>query len=330
MRDSTESRLGIFFVFAIMATLVILESLGTFSFFRRGYHLNSYFKNVHELKVGDSVKMGGVIVGRIESISLTNAQAHVTMNLDKDVQVKTDSKATISFTGLMGQNYISIDFGSASGVKAEDGTTIDVTEQPDLGQIMTKLDNVATGVENLTKSFSGEQIDKLFGPLTELVKNNQSNLTASIGNMRTISDNIARGQGTVGKVINSPELYNSLMSTVSNLQETAPEFKKAATDVRTLIGNVNGMIAQIKSGQGTAGKLIYDDALYKTAAETMTNVDQIMIKINNGNGTVSQLINTNSMMRDVKLSLQKLDKATESLEDTGPLSILGTMVTSLF
>jgi phospholipid/cholesterol/gamma-HCH transport system substrate-binding protein len=148
--------------------------------------------------------------------------------------------------------------------------------------------------------------------------------------MRTISDNIARGQGTVGKVINSPELYNSLMSTVSNLQETAPEFKKAATDVRTLIGNVNGMIAQIKSGQGTAGKLIYDDALYKTAAETMTNVDQIMIKINNGNGTVSQLINTNSMMRDVKLSLQKLDKATESLEDTGPLSILGTMVTSLF
>jgi phospholipid/cholesterol/gamma-HCH transport system substrate-binding protein len=52
--------------------------------------------------------------------------------------------------------------------------------------------------------------------------------------------------------------------------------------------------------------------------------------VNNGNGTVGQLINTNSMLKDVKLSLQKLEKATDSLEDTGPLSILGTMVNSLF
>ena len=66
------------------------------------------------------------------------------------------------------------------------------------------------------------------------------------------------------------------------------------------------------------------------AAGAMTNLNQILEKINTGDGTVSQLINTNSMMKDVKLSLQKLDKATESLEDTGPLSILGTMVNSLF
>jgi phospholipid/cholesterol/gamma-HCH transport system substrate-binding protein len=62
----------------------------------------------------------------------------------------------------------------------------------------------------------------------------------------------------------------------------------------------------------------------------MTNLNQILEKVNTGDGTVSQLINTNSMLKDVKLSLQKLNKATESLEDTGPLSILGTMVNSLF
>jgi phospholipid/cholesterol/gamma-HCH transport system substrate-binding protein len=42
------------------------------------------------------------------------------------------------------------------------------------------------------------------------------------------------------------------------------------------------------------------------------------------------LINDDTFLKDAKLSLQKLDKATESLEDTGPLSILGTMVSSLF
>jgi hypothetical protein len=36
------------------------------------------------------------------------------------------------------------------------------------------------------------------------------------------------------------------------------------------------------------------------------------------------------MLRDVKLSLEKVNKATDSLEDTGPLSIMGTMINSLF
>ena len=46
---------------------------------------------------------------------------------------------------------------------------------------------------------------------------------------------------------------------------------------------------------------------------------------------MGKLINDdNRTLKNVKLSLQKLDKATQSLEDTGPLSILGTMVNSLF
>jgi len=32
----------------------------------------------------------------------------------------------------------------------------------------------------------------------------------------------------------------------------------------------------------------------------------------------------------VQFLLQKLDKATDSLEDTGPLSVLGTMLSSFF
>ena len=73
MKDSIETRLGLFFALAIITALVIMESLGTFAFFKRGYHLQALFKNVQELKVGDAVKMGGVPVGRVENIRLTNA-----------------------------------------------------------------------------------------------------------------------------------------------------------------------------------------------------------------------------------------------------------------
>jgi len=332
MKDSIETRLGMFFALAIIAALVILESLGTFAFFQRGYHLHALFTNVQELKVGDAVKMGGVPVGRVENIALTNAQARVTMNLDQKMkdQVKLDSLASVRFSGLMGQNYVDIAFGTPAGVKALDDATLPSVEQPDLSALMGKLDKVAGGVENLTRSFSGEQIDKLFGPLTELVKNNQSNITATLGNAKLITDRIEQGQGAVGRLINDPALYVTALNAVSNLQGTAGDIKKAVDDAHTLLASANDVIAQVKSGQGALGRIIYDEGLYRQITGTMTNVYEITDKINHGDGTVSQLINTNSMMKDVKLSLQKLDKATESLEDTGPLSILGTMVNSLF
>jgi phospholipid/cholesterol/gamma-HCH transport system substrate-binding protein len=330
MKDSIETRLGMFFALAIIAALVILESLGTLDFLKRGYHLRADFKNVQELKVGDVVKMGGVPVGRVQSIVLTNTVARVTMNLERGTQVKTDSTATVRFTGLMGQNYVDISFGTPEGVVAATDTPLAAVEQADLNALIDRLDKVAGGVENLTKSFSGEQIDKLFGPLTELVKNNQSNITASLANVKVISDRMAQGQGTVGRLINSDELYMTALNTVSNLQGTSTDIKKAMDDAHTLLANANDVIAQVKSTNGTMGKLIYDEAIHRQAAGAMTNLNQILQKVNTGDGTVSQLINTNGMLKDVKLTLQKLDKATESLEDTGPLSILGTMVNSLF
>ena len=62
----------------------------------------------------------------------------------------------------------------------------------------------------------------------------------------------------------------------------------------------------------------------------MTNIKEIMEKINQGKGSVGELVNDNSFLKNIKLNLQKVDKATESLEDTGPLSVLGTAVGTLF
>jgi phospholipid/cholesterol/gamma-HCH transport system substrate-binding protein len=330
MKESIESKLGIFFALAVVLVLLILEYLGSFGFLERGYHVHALFKNVQDLKIGDSVKMAGVHVGRVQNIVLTNAAADVTMNLNRDAEVKTDSKASITFTGLMSQNYVAIDFGTPDAPKIEDNAVLQSVEQPDLGQIFTKLDKVASGVENLTRSFSGEKIDNILGPLTDFVKDNRTNLTATISNIKTVSDRIVEGQGTIGKLINEDTLYVSAQGVVSNLQSVGGYVQNVTSDAHTLLTNANQVVTDARAGKGTVGKLITDDTLYVAAAGTMTNLHSISIKINQGQGTVGQLINDDSFLKGAKLSLEKLDKATESLEDTGPLSILGTMITSLF
>lgn len=330
MKDSVESKLGLFFAFAIIALLIILEFAGGLDFLKPHYDLHAHFKNVQELKTGDFVKMSGVPIGRVKKIDLiTNGMADVTMELKKDADVSVDSKASLKFTGLMAENYISIDYGSNS-IRAENGTLLQSVEEPDLGVLMTKLDNVATGVENLTRSFSGEKIDNLLGPFTDFLKNNQTNLTATIANIKTASDRIVRGQGTIGRLINEDTLYVTAMNTVSNVQDDLTNIPYLSGQAHTLITNVNYTITGINSGKGTIGKLVQDDSLYIETKGSMTNLHQILLKINHGQGTVGQLINDDSMLKNAKVSLQKLDKATESLEDTGPLSVLGTMASTLF
>jgi phospholipid/cholesterol/gamma-HCH transport system substrate-binding protein len=316
MKNSLETKLGIFVVLAVFAAIFIIEMVGGTDIFQRGYHVNAQFETVQELKVGDSVKMAGVEIGRVEKIALADGKVAVTMKLHPDAVVKTDSQATVKFAGLMGQNFISVTFGSSEAPNAVDGALLQSVEQPDLSSIMVKLDNAAGGIANVAKSFSGDSINNLMGPLTDLIKQNSTRISSTLSNMESISGQIASGQGTVGKVIYDQTLYTSALDTVTNLQDAVTQAKQL----------VNG----ITSGRGTLGKLATDDALYTSTTASMTNLNQILLKINQGNGTIGKLVNDQEFYKNAKLSLQKLDKAADSLEDTGPLSVVGIIAGRLF
>src|SRR6266481_2865931 len=258
MRNSLETRLGIFVALAVIAAVLILETVGGVERFRRGYRVNGLFNNVQELKVGDRVKMAGVEIGRVQNLALTNNKVLVTMKIAaaRRNDVKTDSIATVKFTGLLGQNYVAIDFGTSGAPPASEDAYLNTEEQPDMSAIMQKIDNVASGVENLTKSFTGEKIDNLLGPFTDFMKANKDPLTATISNMQSISTQISQGKGTIGKLIYDDSLYNSALSSVSNLQDTASEIKLTIADARQAIADTRTILGQVNSGQGTVGKLL--------------------------------------------------------------------------
>ena len=86
----------------------------------------------------------------------------------------------------------------------------------------------------------------------------------------------------------------------------------------------------MNAGEGSLGKLVKDEKLYTETTASMTNLKEILQKINQGNGTVGKLINDQEFYKNAKLSLQKLDKAADGLEDTGPLSVIGQMMGQLF
>lgn len=325
MKNTLETRLGLFVALIVMAAFFITFIVGGFERFQKGLRVDALFTSAQELKIGDRVKLAGVEVGKVEKIELDPAEkkVRVTMKLRANAPVRTDTVASIKFAGLMGQNFVSLDFGTGQAPTASDGTTLNSMEQADLSVIMQKLDNVATGVENLTKSLTGDTIENLVGPLTDFIKQNTGPLTAAIANMRAMSTQIAEGKGTVGKLIYDEAFYNTALTTVSNLQSTSDEMKVALGDARKVLAGVS-------AGEGSIGKMMKDDALYNEATAALVQAKEILQKINRGDGTIGKLVNDQEFYKNAKLTLQKVDKATEGLEDQGPLSVLGILANNLF
>jgi phospholipid/cholesterol/gamma-HCH transport system substrate-binding protein len=311
MKNSLETRLGIFVILVVLAAWAIMETLGGMEMLHGGYRVNALFNTAQDLKVGDNVKMAGVEIGRVEQIALADGKVKVTMKLHSDAVVKTDSEAVIKFTGLMGQNFVSISFGSPDAPKAVDGAVLQTEEQPDLNAVMAKLNDAADGIKRFGDAFSGDKISNLIGPLVDFVKQNSGNISGAISNIDNITGQIASGQGTVGRLIYTDSLYDSALGTITNLQD-------AVTEVHSV---VNG----ISNGQGTIGKLVTDDTLYNATTGSMTNLNQILLRINQGQGTIGRLVNDQEFYTNAKLTLQKVDKAADSLEDQGPLSVIGIM-----
>lgn len=325
MKNTIETRLGIFFALALIVLFLIMEVIGSFDYFKRGVRVHALFETAKELRVGDPVRLAGYDVGRVAGIDIDSEvnRIRVTLKIDDTRGIRTDSEASIQFAGLLGQNFVALTFGSPNAPTIEEGTSLRTTEQPDLASLMGKLDSVAENVENLTKSFTGEDIQNLLGPFTDFLRENSPRLSEILENAKVVTAQVAGGQGTIGELIMTNTLHQTALDAVAAMNRSADTLGLTLQDARDVV-------AQLNAGQGTLGQLLVDQRLYTETTDAMANLRQIFEKINFGEGSIGKLVNDDALYRNIRVSLQKLDKATETLEDQGPISVLGIAIGSLF
>ena len=85
-RANEEIAVGIFVLVGIACLIYLAVHLGEMEFFSRGYQVTADFDNISGLKVGASVEIAGVDVGRVEKISITpDDQARLVLKLEPGV-----------------------------------------------------------------------------------------------------------------------------------------------------------------------------------------------------------------------------------------------------
>jgi len=282
--------------------------------------------------VGDEVKLAGVRVGSVSGVDLTNDVVSVAMKIDQGRTIRTTTKARIKFAGLMGQNFVDLDFGTPDGIPIDPaiGGTLQTVEQPDFNVLMSRMENVAKGVEDMTKSFSGDSLQNVLGPMADFMRDNSPKLGAILGNIQAVSGQIAQGKGSVGKMVMDETLYDEAVSAVGAISESSGKIDGMLSDVGEIMTSAKNTMGELEAGRGTMGKLLKDEALYRESTTAMVNLKEILEKMNRGEGSIGKLINTEDFLSTLKLTLQKVEKATDSLEDQGPLSVIGLAVGSLF
>jgi phospholipid/cholesterol/gamma-HCH transport system substrate-binding protein len=195
------------------------------------YQVTGLFRDVQNLTVGAKVKLGGVVIGEVESISTADYVAAVKMKLEKRFRLGRDVRLQIRFTTPLGEDFISItSAGSARAGVLEDGDTIrpaDTGDAPSIEDTFAAvstllngggLDKLHTIATELTTAFDGRTADarNTLINLHKLIVNLDSHkvdIDRTLDGLARLSSTLSRGTGVVQQAL---DLFPSALQTLAD------------------------------------------------------------------------------------------------------------------
>lgn len=282
----TELTVG-FFVFAILGALILFTIILSYdNIFTKNFKMDVTFDNVTGLIRGDKVYVQGVDVGRVNELSIRPDGVHVNLTLKYDVNLREGYDIQVKPSSVLGGKYISIYEGPRDAAPLAEGTEI-VGRSP--------VDFMEEASQALTSIRSSLDEGGLLG-----------NLEATMANLKVISDRLAQGEGTVGKLLTEEQVYADLKQVVADLKE------------------VSGRLSR---GEGTVGKLLSsDETVYNDLKSTLSSINDSMQKISAGQGTLGKLVNDDALYNEIMKALAETRAMFDDLRETSPV----TTMTSVF
>ena len=267
-------KLGIFIVAGLALFVIALFYIGSKeNLFTKTFNVYSIFPNVSGLTQGNSVQFAGINVGTIQSIEIiATDKVKVNMNIVSNVKkfIKKDSEASINSDGLVGNKVLAITSGSVNSPSIEDGDSVHSITPVSIGDIVKNLNESTKGAEQISKD------------LAEIVSK------------------VNNGEGTLGKLINNSDIFNSLDSLMNSFSGSSANINKilaqasttielVTNDIRDLQGsidtitrNVSGITTKINSSQSLVGTLLTDTVFANNIKGVLTNANQTTANLEMG------------------------------------------------
>jgi phospholipid/cholesterol/gamma-HCH transport system substrate-binding protein len=255
--------------------------------------IKAVFDDVAGLDDESAVRIAGVRKGHVKDIKVRpDGSAEVTMQVDDDVPLHADATARVANLGLLGEKYIELDPGSGKAPVLPEAQSVmirgtapatfdEVTDQvskiaDDVKAITTSLRAVTAGPEGQQRlNQIVENVRDITAEVRLLIEANRTNVDATLANTRAITEHLRR---------EIPQLADSIERVASQLGGTVGENREdmrvivenlrgLSSDLRTTADNLNEVTGQVRSGEGTVGKLLYSDEAHTRLTNALSSVE---------------------------------------------------------
>lgn len=229
--------------------------------------VTAHFPRTISIYEGSDVRVLGVPVGTVDTVTPSGTEVVVTMTYDADVQVPADAKAAIIAPSVVGDRYVQLTPVYTGGEVLADSAVLDVdrTAVPlELDQIYTSLDDltVALGptganrngalsdlLETTAANFGGQgeafhQTIEDFGKLSTTLDDNKEELFGSARELQGFISTLAANDRTVRR-------FNESLSEVSSLLSgERDELTASLRNLATALGQVKSFVAENRESLG--------------------------------------------------------------------------------
>jgi len=216
-------KLGMFVIIGLVILVATIYFVGLQkNLFGSSFRLQSNFKTVSGLEIGNNVLFSGINVGTVDNIELlTDSSVVVQVLIKEKVQqfIKKDAIASIGSNGLMGDKVLIISPGKDSKEHVKDNDFIKSKAPIDMEDIM------------------------------ESIKKSVDNSSIITGQIAQFSYKMNHGNGTLSKLISDEKFAKSLQNTLFNLESSSKEFSQFTAKMNNGNGALSKLVSNEKMGE---------------------------------------------------------------------------------
>jgi phospholipid/cholesterol/gamma-HCH transport system substrate-binding protein len=295
-------------VLAALTTLAVLIFImtGTTGLFTKKIMVRAYVDNAGGLRVGAPVRLEGVDIGNVVRIRVVSdpkralAPVEIFMKVTSKYQDTMNKNCQVLLTtaGVLGEVFVDMDCREAKGGPLQSGDELPTKEVPQLQDVVRASQGTLQNVDTLVKR------------------------------MDSILSYVQSGQGSIGKVIYDPSLFNRANDMLLQLQKAVGQINTPTGTIGKLlnsdelynkanasIDNLNKIIDQVNSGKGTIGKFLKDPSLYDNANKATAQASELMTNINSGKGTIGRLAKDEELGRKIDATITRLNSLADKLDE---------------
>jgi len=288
---SKEVKVGLIGVIGLVFFYLGSNFLKGIDFFSPVSRYYAVYENVDGLIIANPIIVNGYSVGRVSDIRILQDRDNkilVSMDIDKDLIIGINSKATLSSNDFLGSKAIVLSIGDINS-PINEGDTIMSEIAGGLSELLEKAtpitDNLGVTISRLNDILaslrgSGDMItttlDNLNNVLTntnDLIDNNEETITTTLKNLNSLTDDLSKKLSDIDPIIKGAN------DMISNLNRV--DFENTFNQIDILLTSMNGVFDDIESGEGgTLSLLLSDDSLYNNLNKTAFDLDKLLQHIN--------------------------------------------------